>query len=121
MLKIYRSAHCPKTLYFVLVNLEYVCYKVDSMNRDIIYISYFSKELLNTLTLIEEYEILFNKELRVLINRFLKLSMVKIINNALNEGNRLVLTDIKRRDNLRCLLIGIKRRLKLLVNENICK
>lgn len=100
-------------------NQYVIDYTINSNKEVNIHITYYFDAMYNWRTPLDEYEILFNKDIRKAINKFLRIPNSKIINDSLDENNRFVLTHITNRSTLSLIISSIKRELRAKLNGSI--
>lgn len=100
-------------------NQYVIDYTINSNKEVNIHITYYFDAMYNWRIPLDEYEILFNKDIRKAINKFLRIPNNKIINDSLDENNRLVLTHITNRSTLSLIISSIKRELRDKLNGSI--
>lgn len=119
MIKIfYNIDNISNTFYFTFNNCYTIIYIIDKTGNDWVTVTYYfdfdimhmNKNQLNT------HEILFNKDIKKIINKFIKLPTKKIINDLLNDDNRNYLTYIKNRSELELIISSIKIELRRILN-----
>lgn len=113
MIDIYKEE--KHTLHFIF-GLYVIYYSIDDINQDRFYITYYVPIIYENKTKLNECEILFDKETKKIIRRFLRIPIKKIINDSLNEENRLCLTHIKKRSELEIIISFVKRELRRIIN-----
>lgn len=120
MLKIFRKPYdlySDYSLLFIYANYYVMNYSYSEVYGESILSVYYHKNVTDFAIELNEHDIIFSKDIQRVIKRFLRISTKEIMNKSFDETNRSYFTSINKRDELKIMILGIRKELNVLMKK----
>lgn len=120
MLKIFKKPYdlySDYSLLFIYANYYVMNYSYSEVYGETILSSYYHKNVTDFVIELNEHDIIFSQDVQRMIKRFLRISTKEIMNKSFDETNRSYFTSINKRDELKIMILGIRKELNMLMKK----